>query len=582
METHSLIRGGYLLAFARDTNRVQRCLKELQWISWSTQTRSWDPARDGNVYPTEEAPLIGEANEQHPTKQRRHFHHSKTDSSCSRLIPLTSEATALLLQRSEDSSPPCLPELFWRDLAPMLADGSVVFVHDFFHAETTFGSKAQCLGGNAKMHVQSKREIVFSFVDVFSGMGGFRVALEGLGGTCMGSCEIDSFAHKTYELNFGGNASALHGDLVWTINNQGNREFFQRDITRLSGEHFPNDLDVLTGGFPCQSFSTLGEHKGANDPRGQVFFHLLRLIRESKPKFFILENVRGLILLNDGTFVKEIVGLLEGLGYKVSYEVIGAELLLPQRRPRVYFVGVRDDIVAKGFMFSFDFLIKSLPKLDRRLRDVLEEDVEPKYFLNDNQWGKVKENAQKYVIANPDGSGKLVSGKEVVATLMSSYRKSWLKHSQFVVPIGQESTAPGTEIGVELLPEKQPEDVVESGCGDLEEVSDEPTRVVSTRSLNNPRFFTARECCRLQGFPETWRIPGEKDGSLEVMSPELGRFYRQVGNAVAPPVVVAVAWQLADFLKAERQLERIGFADAVLQAVRAAAPTTKPVIVVEP
>ena len=199
---------------------------------------------------------------------------------------------------------------------------------------------AQTLPDVAKACVKrGEEEFLFTFVDLFSGIGGFRLALDRLGGLCLGSCELDKQARQTYELNFHGksnpegyNNGKPPGVLSW---HPETGEFFHNDIPRLSLGAYRGKIDILTGGFPCQSFSTLGTRRGVDDPKtGHLFFHLRRVIGECLPRFFILENVKGLLSIDDGQLIAEIVHLLQVLGYDVSFQTIDAGILLPQRRER--------------------------------------------------------------------------------------------------------------------------------------------------------------------------------------------------------------------------------------------------------
>ena len=161
---------------------------------------------------------------------------------------------------------------------------------------------------------RAERAFLFTFVDLFSGIGGFRLALDKLGGLCLGACELDKQARQTYELNFHGtwhpegyNNGAKPGVMSWDATTG---EFFHSDITRLSLRDYRGTVDVLTGGFPCQSFTTLGSRKGVDDERtGHLFFHLRRVIGECLPRFFILENVKGLLSMDDGKLIAEMVPL---------------------------------------------------------------------------------------------------------------------------------------------------------------------------------------------------------------------------------------------------------------------------------
>ncbi len=165
---------------------------------------------------------------------------------------------------------------------------------------------------------------------MFAGIGGFHLALHSLGGKCVFACEIDKFARITYEANFKSISPGLFEN--------GN---FPEDITKVDATTIP-DFDILCAGFPCQAFSVAGMRKGFNDPRGQLFFEIIKILKAKQPKAFILENVRGLVSHNNGETFERIIKALRGVGYDVHYKVLKAcDYGLPQFRPRVYIVGFK-------------------------------------------------------------------------------------------------------------------------------------------------------------------------------------------------------------------------------------------------
>ena len=166
-----------------------------------------------------------------------------------------------------------------------------------------------------------------TFFDFCSGIGGGRLGLEQCGLKSVGYSETSRLSVTTYNL--------MHD--TENEKNFGNLKYIQ-------SENLPN-FDVLIAGFPCQTFSVIGRKQGFNDDRGQIIFHLARLIKENKPKCFILENVRGLVTHDNGKTLKIIMKLLNDCGYIVSYRVLSSiEYGVPQMRQRVYFVGIRNDI----------------------------------------------------------------------------------------------------------------------------------------------------------------------------------------------------------------------------------------------
>lgn len=153
----------------------------------------------------------------------------------------------------------------------------------------------------------------------------------------MFACEIDKFARKTYEANF----KPLSPGLFESGN-------FAEDITKVDANKIP-DFDILCAGFPCQAFSIAGKRQGFNDPRGQLFFEIIRILKAKQPRAFILENVKGLLSLNKGETFKTMLSLLREVGYSVQYKVLKAcDFGVPQLRPRVLIIGFKENV-------SFEF-----------------------------------------------------------------------------------------------------------------------------------------------------------------------------------------------------------------------------------
>lgn len=197
----------------------------------------------------------------------------------------------------------------------------------------------------------------FRFIDLFAGIGGIRLGFESVGGKCVFSSEFDEVACKTYEANFGEHPSG--------------------DITKIEAKDIP-DFDVLLGGFPCQAFSIIGKKEGFdNETCGTLFFEIERILREKKPKAFMLENVRNLTAHDKGKTFKVIRTHLEALGYTVYAKVLNAlDFGVPQKRERIIIVGFKDNV-----MFEFPEPIPASKRLS--LRDILEKDVADKYYVKD-------------------------------------------------------------------------------------------------------------------------------------------------------------------------------------------------------
>ncbi len=189
---------------------------------------------------------------------------------------------------------------------------------------------------------------MLKFIDLFSGIGGFRLAFESVGAKCVFSAEIDKHACNTYETNFGDNPYC--------------------DVSELDPIIIPN-FDILCAGFPCQPFSIAGERKGFNDTRGTLFFDIARIIKAKQPKAFILENVKGLISHDKGNTLKVIIDTLtKELDYNVSYKVLNsADYGVPQNRERIYIIGFKD----KNIKFNFPLPLEN--RVD--LSSILDSDL---------------------------------------------------------------------------------------------------------------------------------------------------------------------------------------------------------------
>lgn len=274
-------------------------------------------------------------------------------------------------------------------------------------------------------------------LDLFAGCGGIRLAFDQAGFENVGSWEIDRFARETYRANF---ASAPAADV---------REI---DPSRLPG------FDVLCAGFPCQAFSIAGQSKnrslgrstGFDDARGTLFFEVARILEARRPRAFLLENVKHLVLRERGRTFARITAVLENLGYRVTWAIINSSPWVPQARERVYIVGFRD-----GQPFSFP----SGPEATGpRLGSILEASVDGKYTLSDRTWQFLQAYRDKHRAAGNGFGYSLVTGQSVTRTLSARYGKD------------------GSEILLE-----------------------QPGR--------NPRRLTPRECARLMGFPDSFQIP---------------------------------------------------------------------------
>jgi DNA (cytosine-5)-methyltransferase 1 len=314
----------------------------------------------------------------------------------------------------------------------------------------------------------------FRFIDLFAGIGGMRIAFEANGGECVFSSEWDRYCQRTYFENFG---SMPNGD-----------------ITKIDEKDIP-DHDILVAGFPCQPFSiagvskknSLGRATGFLDKtQGTLFFDVVRIINEKRPRAFLLENVKNLKSHDKGKTWGVITEALEELNYEVFHAVLDGQLFSPQHRERVFIVGF--DRERYGDNIGFDFSICA-PEKSPKVKDILDNEVEERYTLTDHLWQYLQDYAAKHQ-AKGNGFGfGLVDLNGVSRTLSARYYKD------------------GSEI---LLPQEG----------------------------KNPRRLTPRECARLQGYGDNFQIPVSDTQA-----------YKQFGNSVVVPLVSAVAEKIVSKLE---------------------------------
>ncbi|MBJ9923827.1 DNA (cytosine-5-)-methyltransferase [Burkholderia cenocepacia] len=327
----------------------------------------------------------------------------------------------------------------------------------------------------------------FRFVDLFAGIGGIRMGFEAHGGECVFTSEWNDFSKKTY------------------LENYGDRHPFVGDIVSFPAEDIP-DHDVLLAGFPCQPFSIAGVSKKNSLGRphgfecttqGTLFFDVARIIAHKRPKAFLLENVKNLLSHDKGNTFRVILETLrDELGYDVHYRVIDGQHFTPQHRERIIIVGFLEKTG-----FSWDDL--RLPSEGPRLGSILHRtdgaepllpwdgdrffdhersSVQAKYTLTENLWKYLQAYAEKHRAAGNGFGFGMTYTDSVTRTLSARYYKD----------------------GSEIL-------VSQEGC-------------------RRPRRLTPRECARLMGFPDTFRIPVSDTQA-----------YRQFGNSVVMPVMKEVA-----------------------------------------
>ncbi|MCM2300702.1 MAG: DNA (cytosine-5-)-methyltransferase [Sphingomonas sp.] len=338
--------------------------------------------------------------------------------------------------------------------------------------------------------VRDDHDADFTFIDLFAGIGGIRLGFEAAGGRCVFTSEWDKYAQKTYVENFG------------------KEHEIAGDITKVDADDIP-DHDVLLAGFPCQPFSLAGvskknalgrPHGFECTTQGTLFFDVQRIIAARKPKAFLLENVKNLVSHDGGNTFKVIMDVLERqLGYVVRPMVVDGRRFVPQHRQRILLVGFQKDVG-----FDWEKVLAKMPavadgpKLATILHreDGMEEEgedddrrfiladgkVQKKYVLTDRLWQYLQGYAEKHRQAGNGFGCSVVGPKDTSRTLSARYYKD------------------GSEI------------------------------LISRGGKRNPRRLTPRECARLMGYPDTFRIPVSDT-----------RAYKQFGNSVVVPLISEVA-----------------------------------------
>lgn len=216
-----------------------------------------------------------------------------------------------------------------------------------------------------------ERKHRFTFIDLFAGIGGMRIAFERAGGRCVFTSEWDKFAAQTYAANFG--------------------DIPAGDITKVELGDIPSH-NVLLAGFPCQPFSNAGLKLGFDDTRGTLFFDVARIIKRRRPEMVLLENVKGFVIHDRGRTHAVVTNVLETLGYVVQSRVLNAsDFGVPQNRERIYIVAIRADLIHAT---QFEFPVP--PKTPTRVGQILEKRVDKKYSLSNKLWSGHKRRLREH------------------------------------------------------------------------------------------------------------------------------------------------------------------------------------------
>lgn len=342
------------------------------------------------------------------------------------------------------------------------------------YAEKTNRSLQDCMS-EALFSITGEKENTmegrFKFIDLFAGIGGMRLAFQNNGGKCVFSSEWDKYCQKTYQANFD--------------------ELPVGDI-RSVDEHDVPDHDILVAGFPCQPFSIAGVSKKNSMGRatgfldktqGTLFFDVVRIINEKRPKAFLLENVKNLKSHDKGNTWKVIESTLKEMNYEVFFSVLDGQPYVPQHRERIFIIGFDKERYGKNIKFSFDL---DKPEMKPVLNDILMKKVDSKYTLTDGLWLYLQKYAEKHRLKGNGFGYGMPEKNGITRTLSARYYKD----------------------GSEIL-------IKQNG--------------------KNPRRLTPRECARLQGYPESFNI---------VVSDT--QAYKQFGNSVVVPLIEQIAKRIIE------------------------------------
>ena len=317
---------------------------------------------------------------------------------------------------------------------------------------------------------ESGKEIrLKTFIDLFAGIGGFRLALESFGLKCVFTSEWDKQAQTTYKENF--------------------KEIPVGDITKIKENEIPSH-DILCAGFPCQAFSVSGKQKGFEDTRGTLFFDIARITKHHKPKVIFLENVKNLARHDKGRTLNTVIRILNELGYRTYYKILNAgHYGIPTSRERIFFVCFRKDLGDLDFNFPEPTFEKVI------LKDILEENNDvSKYEIirKDMKLGKSPDQPPdlkpiQIGTFNNGGQGERIYSPNGLAVSLTAY-----------------GGGVASKTGAYLI-------------------------------NGRPRRLTPRECARVMGFPDSFKIPVSDTQA-----------YKQFGNSVAVPLVKIIAGNILD------------------------------------
>ena len=380
------------------------------------------------------------------------------------------------------------------------------------------------------------------FLDLFSGIGGFRLALERAGHECVGFCEIDKYARQTYKANF-----------------NTEREVEWHDITSVTDAAIQEIgyVDIITGGFPCQSFSVAGKRGGFEDTRGTLFFEIARIAKQIEPRYLLLENVKGLLSHDEGRTFGTILNTLDELGYDAEWQVLNSKNFgVPQSRPRVFVVAhfrgeprrevfpiegsdQENNIKIIGDLGRYNYetmnRIYSVQGISPCIHTMQGGGREPKILDTKNR--HCREVPQAYDICPALQASDYKEPKKVITTIALTE-----KRTDEAKQIRREHQKQGRDFsprrGKVLVPRgDQTANCVTATVGmeHLLLTAQDRHKVPDGYRI---RKLTPLECFRLQGFPDSHHDNAKAAGISD------SQLYKQAGNAVTVNVVYEIARRL--------------------------------------
>ena len=378
-----------------------------------------------------------------------------------------------------------------------------------------------------------------NFLDLFSGIGGFRLGLEMAGHECVGHIEIDKYANQSYR----------------AIHQPKESEFFHEDITKITDESIRGlrgrGIDIIAGGFPCQAFSIAGARKGFKDTRGTLFFDIARMARIIRPKYLFLENVKGLLSHDNGDTFEIILRTLDELGYDAEWQVLNSKDYVPQNRERVFIIGhLRGERTRKVFPIT-GTNSKTLKQIVGGSQGMRVYDPNGLACTQAAEAGGLGAKTGLYAVPvlTPDREKKRQNGRrfkengEPMFTLTAQDRHGVVVNEPNVAILRPKRTEYGKAIRKDYEAGKVDES--RHNMTKLEPVFDGVSNTITTVQKDNLlldnqqcmriRKLTPKECWRLQGFPD-WAFERAKAAGVSD-----SQLYKQAGNSVTVNVVYEIA-----------------------------------------